>query len=272
LEEKISCQALCDKYHALHKQTYEWFEIDFDYFGRTTTPQQTAIAQDIYHRLNDNGHVFEDTVNQLYCQNHNAFLADRFVEGICPLCSYEDARGDQCDKCGHLLNAIDLIKPRCKICKIDGAAPIIRSSKHLFLNLTDQQPVLEAWFRKASQEGFWTSNSEAITSSWLKEGLKPRCITRDLKWGTKIPRDGYDNKVFYVWYDAPIGYPSITANYTSEWEKWWKNPEDVKLYQFMGKDNVPFHTVIFPSCLLGTKEPWTLLHHLSTTGFVADLY
>lgn len=114
--------------------------------------------------------------------------------------------------------------------------------------------------------GTWSANSENITTQWLKEGLKPRCITRDLKWGTAVPREGFENKVFYVWFDAPIGYPSITANYTKDWEKWWKNPDNVKLYQFMGKDNVPFHTVIFPSTLLGTQEPWTLLHHLNTTG------
>jgi methionyl-tRNA synthetase len=156
-----------------------------------------------------------------------------------------------------------LINPHCKL---DGATPVIRNSKHLFLNLTEQQPSLEVWFKNASEKGKWSSNSETITSNWLKEGLKPRCITRDLKWGTPVPRKGYEEKVFYVWFDAPIGYPSITANYTKDWEKWWKNPEQVQLYQFMGKDNVPFHTVIFPSTLLGTKENWTLLHHLSTTG------
>ncbi|KAI8910367.1 tRNA synthetases class I (M)-domain-containing protein [Gorgonomyces haynaldii] len=265
IEEKMSCQDLCDKYYALHKQTYEWFDIDFDIFGRTTTQQQTEIAQDIYKRLETNGHVFEDTMTQLFCEKHQSFLADRFVEGTCPLCGYEDARGDQCDKCGKLLNATELVNPRCKL---DGARPIIRDSKHLFLNLTELQGTLEAWFERASKDGQWSLNSQQITRSWLKEGLKPRCITRDLKWGTKVPREGYENKVFYVWFDAPIGYPSITANYTPEWTKWWKNPKDVKLYQFMGKDNVPFHTVIFPSTLMGTSEDWTLLHHLSTTEYL----
>ncbi|KAJ3302582.1 putative methionine--tRNA ligase, cytoplasmic protein rar1 [Kappamyces sp. JEL0829] len=265
IEEGVSCQELCDKYNALHKQTYDWFQIDFDYFGRTTTPQQTTITQDIYNHLDEHGHVFEDTVTQLYCEKHNSFLADRFVEGTCPLCQYNDARGDQCDKCGKLLNATDLINPHCKL---DGAKPIFRNSKHLFLNLTEHQPVLDAWFKKTSQEGSWSSNSESITASWLKEGLKPRCITRDLKWGTQVPKPGFEDKVFYVWFDAPIGYLSITANYTPDWEQWWKNPDNVKLYQFIGKDNVPFHTVIFPSTLLGTKEPWTLLHHLSTTEYL----
>lgn len=151
IQEGISCEELCLKYHLLHKQTYEWFQIDFDHFGRTTTEKQTEIAQDIYKRLDKNGHVFEDTVTQLYCEKHKSFLADRFVEGTCPLCGYEDARGDQCDKCGKLLNAIELVNPHCKL---DGATPIIRDSKHLFLNLTEQQPVLEAWYKKASSEGW----------------------------------------------------------------------------------------------------------------------
>jgi methionyl-tRNA synthetase len=136
------------------------------------------------------------------------------------------------------------------------------------LNLTEQQPRLEEWVNGASEKGSWSANSTRITQSWLKEGLKPRCITRDLKWGTPVPKKGYEDKVFYVWFDAPIGYLSITANYTPNWELWWKNPEDVQLYQFMGKDNVPFHTVIFPSTLLGTNENWTLLHHISTTEYL----
>lgn len=141
-----------------------------------------------------------------------------------------------------------------------------KESQHLFLDLGKLQPQCEAWFEKASAEGKWSSNGKVITKSWFKEGLQLRCITRDLKWGTPVPLPGWEGKVFYVWFDAPIGYPSITATYTKEWEKWWKNPEDVKLYQFMGKDNVPFHTVIFPSTLIGTEENWTLLNTLSTTG------
>ena len=152
--------------------------------------------------LEKHGKILEDTVTQLYCEQHQSFLADRFVEGTCPLCKYDDARGDQCDGCGKLLNAVELINPHCKL---DKASPVIRDSKHLFLNLTEEQGNLESWFRKASAEGAWSSNSEQITTSWLKEGLKPRCITRDLKWGTPVPRDGFENKVFYVWFDAPIG-------------------------------------------------------------------
>lgn len=265
LEEGVTCQELCDKYNALHKQVYEWFEFDFDYFGRTTTPKQTEIAQDIFQKLLKNDFLFQDTMTQLYCEKCCRFLADRYVEGICPKCNYNDARGDQCDQCGGLLNASDLIKPRCKM---DGNSPILRDSTHMFLNLPKLQSECEAFVEKNSELGKWTANGRTITHSWLKEGLKPRCITRDLKWGTPVPLESMKDKVFYVWYDAPIGYPSITANYTPEWEKWWKNPENVKLYQFMGKDNVPFHTVIFPSCLIGTREPWTLLHHINTTEYL----
>ncbi|CAM0135221.1 methionine--tRNA ligase mes1 [Umbelopsis sp. WA50703] len=265
LEEGVSCQELCDKYHHIHKSIYDWFGLSFDHFGRTTTPQQTEIAQDIFWKLHKNNFTSEDSMTQLYCEKCERFLADRYVEGVCPLCKYEDARGDQCDQCGHLLNAIELINPRCKL---DGNKPITKQSKHLFLNLDTLQPEIDAFVSQSSSEGKWSSNGIQITQSWLKEGLKPRCITRDLKWGTPVPAPGFENKVFYVWYDAPIGYPSITANYTNDWEKWWKNPKNVKLYQFMGKDNVPFHTVIFPGCLKGTREDWTMLHHISTTEYL----
>ncbi|CAG8603407.1 279_t:CDS:2, partial [Racocetra persica] len=264
-EEGISCQELCDKYHSIHANVYKWFDIKFDYFGRTTTQQQTDISQDIFLQLHKNGYLSEDIVIQLFCEKCQRFLADRFVEGTCPKCGYEDARGDQCDLCGQLLNSVELINPRCKT---DSSTPITRKSEHMFLDLTKLQPKVENWIEKASVEGKWSANSKNITQSWLKEGLKPRCITRDLSWGTPVPLEGMKGKVFYVWFDAPVGYLSITANYTNEWEKWWKNPDQVKLYQFMGKDNVPFHTVMFPCSLLGTDEEWTLLHHISTTEYL----
>ncbi|KAJ3212349.1 putative methionine--tRNA ligase, cytoplasmic protein rar1 [Entophlyctis luteolus] len=265
LQEKLSCQEICDKYHKHHKDTYDWFDVDFDYFGRTSTDAQTRITQDIFNKLDRNGKTEQQTVTQLYCEKHSSFLADRFVHGICPHCSYDDARGDQCDQCGKLLNATELIQPRCEV---DDSVPVIRDSKHIFLNLTDAQEVLEEWVNKSSVEGKWSANSIQITRSWLKEGLKPRCITRDLKWGVQVPKEGFEDKVFYVWFDAPIGYLSITAAYSDNWEQWWKNPDDVELYQFMGKDNVPFHTVLFPSSLIGTGEKYTLLHHLSTTEYL----
>ncbi|KAI9142330.1 tRNA synthetases class I (M)-domain-containing protein [Paraphysoderma sedebokerense] len=265
LEEKISCQALCDKYHALHKGIYEYFSIDFDYFGRTTTEWQTKIAQDIFNKLNANNYAFEQSMTQLFCETCQRFLADRYVEGTCPFCGYEDARGDQCDACQKLLNAVDLINPRCKL---DSTRPVTKESSHMFLDLPKLQDKCENFVKTNSQKGKWSSNSISITNGWLKEGLKPRCITRDLKWGTPVPLESMKNKVFYVWFDAPIGYLSITANYTDKWELWWKNPKNVDLYQFMGKDNIPFHTVIFPSSLLGSGDDYTLLHHVSTTEYL----
>jgi len=265
LEEGLTPQQICDKYFMIHKDVYEWFKIKFDFFGRTTTQQQTEISQDIFWRLYKEGHLVEDTLEQLQCVDCKRFLADRFVEGTCPFCNYEGARGDQCDSCGKLINAIELKKPRCKVC---GGTPKLRSSKHLFLNLTKLEPPLQTWIDRSSSEGTWTTNARQITQGWIKEGLKPRCITRDLKWGTKVPLEGYTDKVFYVWFDAPIGYLSITANYTNEWEKWWKNPEQVTLHQFMAKDNVPFHTVVFPCTLIGADDNYSLLNSISATEYL----
>lgn len=265
IEDGVTPKELCDKYHPLHAEVYRWFEIEFDYFGRTTTKQQTEIAQDIFLKLHKNGYLQEKTSTQPYCEQHSSFLADRFVEGECPRCGYDPARGDQCDRCGHLLDPFDLIKPRCKL---DGATPVPRETKHIHLLLDKLQPAIEEWSSKAIEDGAWSKNGRVITESWLKEGLQDRAITRDLKWGTPIPLAGYEDKVLYVWFDACIGYVSITANYTSDWEKWWRDPENVKLYQFLGKDNVPFHTVIFPGSQLGTGDTWTMLNHLSTTEYL----
>ncbi|XP_072021242.1 methionine--tRNA ligase, cytoplasmic-like isoform X2 [Amphiura filiformis] len=265
VEEGVTPQEICAKYFELHKKVYEWFDIDFDHFGRTTTPQQTEIAQDIFWRLHKNNYTTEDTVQQLLCQRCNRYLADRFVEGICPLCNYEDARGDQCDKCGKLIVATELKKPRCKVC---GDSPIIKQSTHLFLDLPALLPQIEAFVKKSSSEGDWTANSKLIASTWIRDGLKPRCITRDLKWGTPVPLEGYTDKVFYVWFDAPIGYISITACYSKDWEKWWKNPQQVQMYNFMAKDNVPFHSIVFPGSLIGATDNYTLVNHLIATEYL----
>lgn len=244
---------------------YDWFEIGFDYFGRTPTQKHTEISQAIFKRLNENGFLGERTAQQPFCEQHGSFLADRYVEGECPRCHYDDARGDQCDKCGHLLDPFDLIKPRCKL---DGATPVLRETKHIHLLLDKLQPEVEKWADVAIEKGEWPKNSRVITESWLKEGLKDRGITRDLKWGVPVPLEGYESKVLYVWFEACIGYPSITANYTDDWKLWWRNPEDVQLYQFLGKDNVPFHSVIFPATQIGTRDKWTMNHHLSATEYL----
>ncbi|MFT7801301.1 methionine-tRNA ligase, cytoplasmic [Arapaima gigas] len=264
-EEGLSPREICDKYHAVHASIYKWFQIDFDYFGRTTTDKQTEIAQDIFWRLHERGFLIPDTVDQLHCENCQRFLADRFVEGICPHCRYPEARGDQCDKCGRLINAVELKDPQCKVCK---QTPVVHASTHLFLDLPKLQSQLDQWLEESMGTGNWTNNARHITRSWLRDGLKPRCITRDLKWGTPVPHPDFAGKVFYVWFDAPIGYISITANYTSEWEKWWKNPQKVELYNFMAKDNVPFHSVVFPCSLLGAQDNYTLVNNLIATEYL----
>ncbi|KAL9240102.1 hypothetical protein vseg_014360 [Gypsophila vaccaria] len=267
MEEKCSPKEICDKYHAIHKQVYDWFNISFDEFGRTSCPEQTEVCQAIFHKVMENNWLSENTMQQLYCDSCQRFLADRLVEGVCPTpgCNYESARGDQCENCGKLLNPTELKDPKCKMCQ---STPHIRDTNHLFLELPLLQDKLEEYIKKTSEAGSWSQNAIQVTNGWLKEGLRQRCITRDLKWGVPVPHEKFKDKVFYVWFDAPIGYVSITACYTPEWEKWWKDPENVELFQFMGKDNVPFHTVMFPSTLLGTGENWTLLKTISVTEYL----
>ncbi|GKV28681.1 hypothetical protein SLEP1_g37700 [Rubroshorea leprosula] len=266
MEEKCSPKEICDKYHAIHKQVYDWFDISFDKFGRTSTPEQTEICQAIFKKLLGNNWLSENTMQQLYCTKCERFLADRLVEGTCPKesCKYESAKGDQCENCGDMLNPTDLINPRCKVCQ---TTPQIRDTRHLFLELPLLKDKLVEYVDKTSVAGSWSQNAISTTTGWLKD-LKERCITRDLKWGVPVPHADFKDKVFYVWFDAPIGYISITACYTPDWEKWWKNPENVELYQFMGKDNIPFHTVMFPSTLIGTGENWTMMKTISVTEYL----
>jgi methionyl-tRNA synthetase len=265
LEEGISPRELCDRFHAVHRDIYAWFNIAFDKFGRTSCPEHTAITRNMFLQLDKNGYIKEQTIEQLYCAKCGRFLADRYVRGVCPHCSYEEARGDQCEHCGKLLEPTELKNPRCGVC---GGVPEPRTTKHLYIDLPAIRPVLEEWIRRASVEGFWARNAVKMTEAWIRDGLKERAITRDLKWGIPVPKKGFEDKVFYVWFDAPIGYISITASFTKDWEKWWRSPDEVELFQFIGKDNIPFHTVIFPSSMLGSGEVWTMLHHMSSTEYL----
>ncbi|MFC1494241.1 methionine--tRNA ligase [Thermodesulfobacteriota bacterium] len=264
-EEGLTPREICDKYYALHKEVYDHFNISFDIFGRTSTEKQTEIAHDIFNDLDAAGLIEEETTNRIYCEKDDMFLADRYVEGTCPHCSDEGARGDQCDNCGKLLEPENLKIPHCKIC---GSTPVTKETSHLYLKLDSLQDKLKAWAEDASKKGGWTNNAIQTTLSWFDKGLQPRPITRDLSWGIPVPRPGYEKKVFYVWFDAPIGYISITANVREDWKDWWQNPEDITLYQFMAKDNIPFHTVIFPASLIGTGKNWTLLHHINAIEYL----
>lgn len=267
LAENMTPKQICDKYFEIHNGIYRWFGIGFDYFGRTSTPEQTEIVQEFFLDLHKQGFIETQAVDQLLCVKCDRFLADRFVEGTCPHpgCGYEDARGDQCDGCGKLINAIELIKPRCKVC---NASPVVRTSNQLFIDLPKIEPKLRTWIETVDSN--WTHNARVITKAWLKEGLKSRCITRDLKWGIPVPMKGFESKVFYVWFDAPIGYVSITSRYTKEWRQWWqpKGESKVELFQFMAKDNVPFHSVMFPSTLLGINKGHTLVSRIMATEYL----
>ncbi len=263
IEEGLTPKEITDKYFKFHKEIYEWFLNDYDCFGRTSSKANYEISQDIFKKLNKNGFILQKTVEQAYCEKCKKFLADRFVEGICPKCGYEEARGDQCEKCGKLLNPEELKKPKCKIC---GSKPKIKESEHLFIDLPKLVPLLKKWIK--SREKNWSVNARTMTHGWLRDGLKPRCITRDIKWGIPVPLKGFENKVFYSWFDAPIGYISITKECRKDWKKWWFDDKNVRLVQFMGKDNIPFHTILFPSFLIGTKEKYTLLDTISVNEYL----
>ncbi|XP_046604889.1 methionine--tRNA ligase, cytoplasmic isoform X1 [Neodiprion virginianus] len=264
VEENMTPQQICDKFFSIHNDIYRWFSIGFDYFGRTTTPEQTEIVQSLFLRLKDKGFINMETIDQLLCEKCDRFLADRFVEGTCPGCKYEDARGDQCDGCGHLVNATELLNPRCKVC---NNSPVIKPSVQFFLDLPKIEPILKKWAAKT--EGEWSPTARVVAKPWLRDGLKPRCITRDLKWGIPVPIEEYKKKVFYVWFDAPVGYISITKRYTKDYEQWWKPKDhDVSLYQFMAKDNVPFHAIMFPASLLAADNGHTLVNHIMAIEYL----
>ena len=283
IEEKKTPRELCDYYYQEHTKIYDWFHINFDKFGRTSNEQCTEITQALFNDLDEAGYIKEHVNKQLFCPKCNMYLADRYVDGTCPKCGSTKARGDQCDDCGSLLDPIDLKDPKCHTC---GSTPEVRETKHLYIDLPNLSKNLDAWMAKTSVEGKWSDNAINITKAWIRDGLNERAITRDLKWGIPVPKAGYEDKVFYVWFNAPIGYMSITKQLADElkaegkntfdWKSWWnpseseeaKGKEHVELFQFIGKDNIPFHTVIFPSTLLGSPHDWTKLFHMSSTEYM----
>ncbi len=262
-EEGITVKELVDKYFKIHEDIYKWFNASPDCFGRTTSVENKKITQEIFLKLWENNLIIEREIEQLYSEKSKQFLSDRFVEGICPHCKFEKARGDQCDKCGKLLDQKDLIKP---ISVIDKTTPVMKKTKHLYVNLPKMQKNLEELFKKKKIN--WSTQAVTITQQWLKKGLEERAITRDLKWGIPVPLNGWEEKVFYSWFDAPIGYIGITAQVLGEdYKKWWKN-KDVTLYQFMGKDNVPFHSIMFPAYLIGTNDNYITVDYLDSTAYL----
>lgn len=275
-QENLTCQQICDKYHILHKQVYDWFNIKFDIWGRTTTKTQTEITHQIFTELYKNNHIEEKELIQKFCNNCNMFLADRFLQGVCyhnECVKYMkenntiiNAHGDQCDKCHNLIDIEKFEKSWCSECK---TVPENKKTWHLYLKLNNFKDDLQKYFID-DKKCTLTDNAFTITKSWLDKGLESRCITRDLKWGTPFPKikglEKYFDKVFYVWFDAPIGYLSILKHNLKdekEYHKWLSGD----IVNFMAKDNVPFHTVIFPSTLLGSNY-CNLVSKLSSTEYL----
>lgn len=263
-KQGIETEELVYENHERIQRLFDEMNLDFSYYGITDSDENREITYRIFEKLDENGYIEEGKIELPYCRNCEQFLADRWIEGECPVCGGL-ARGDQCDDCGTLLSPEEIIDPYCVHC---GERQIdFRKSDHLLFQLQEFEDWLKDWIRGRTGNNL----TESETFSWLNEGLEERCISRDSEWGFKIPKEGYEDKVFYVWFDAPIGYIGATVNWASgkdtDWEDWWLS-EDTKLVQFMGKDNIPFHTIIFPSTLKGTGEDWTLADKIMAGGFL----
>ena len=242
-KEGITPQDVVDKYHGMIKASFEKFGISFDVYSRTSAKIHHETASEIFKTLYDKGAFIEQTSEQFYDEEAKQFLADRYITGTCPKCNYEKAYGDQCESCGSTLNATDLIEPKSVL---SGNKPLMKQTKHWFLPLDQYEPWLREWILESHKE--WKPNVYGQCKSWIDGGLNPRAVTRDLDWGIPVPIEGAEGKVLYVWFDAPIGYISATKEWTSDWTKWWKDPE-TKLVHFIGKDNIVFHCIIFPVVL-----------------------
>ena len=270
LKAGIPIQQYCDEFHQKHKEIYNAFNLSFDYLGRSSTDQNKEMTYRIASALDKNGFIEEKTIKQIFSVDDNQFLADRYITGTCPYCGYDKARGDQCENCTKVLDPTDLINARSTI---SGSTNLeVRETKHLFIKLGALQNELKKWLE--TKEFTWPEVAYSIAQKWLNEGLQPRCITRDLKWGFPVNKPGYEDKVFYVWFDAPIGYIGITKQWSDEkpnernWEDWWLKPDDVEYVEFMGKDNVPYHTITFPATLMGTGENWKLVDYLKGMSYL----
>ncbi len=248
--EGTTPQAVVDKYHAIIRDAFAAFNISFDIFSRTSHQVHHDTAQEFFNKFHAEGKFIEKTSEQLYDEEKNMFLADRFVVGTCPNCGYEEAYGNQCENCGKDLSPTELINPRSKV---SGSTPVMKATTHWYLPLNDYQEWLEDYILKGHEKD-WKVNVFGQCKSWLQDGLQPRAITRDMEWGVKVPVEGGEGKVLYVWFDAPIGYISATKEWAEangkDWKPYWQD-EDTALIHFIGKDNIVFHCIIFPAILKG---------------------
>ncbi|MGA6223166.1 methionine--tRNA ligase [Streptomyces umbrinus] len=278
-ERGLPVDEFCAQAHDAQKAVYDGFELAFDYFGRSSSPQNREITQHFARRLNENGFIEERAIRQVYSPVDGRFLPDRYVEGTCPHCGYDKARGDQCENCTRVLDPTDLINPRSAI---SGSTELeVRETKHLFLLQSKLQHEVEEWVARHEDE--WPQLASSIARKWLTEGLHDRAITRDLDWGVPVPADTWpelaaEGKVFYVWFDAPIEYIGATKEWSDkdpenrDWKSWWyeadtgENP--VRYTEFMAKDNVPFHTVMFPATELGVREPWKKVDYVKAFNWL----
>ena len=243
--EGVTPQDIVDRYHNIIKDSFAELGISFDVYGRTTSETHRKTASEFFRRLYEKGEFVEKSSMQLYDEKADQFLADRYVTGTCPHCGNTNAYGDQCEACGTSLNATDLIDPRSAI---TGNTPVLRETKHWYLPLDKWEPRLRQWILEEHKE--WKPNVYGQCKSWLDMGLQPRAVSRDLDWGIPVPVEGAEGKVLYVWFDAPIGYISNTIDCVGDdWEKWWKDPE-TRMLHFIGKDNIVFHCIVFPSMLM----------------------
>ncbi len=251
-KEGLTPQQIVDRYHVMNKESFEKFGMSFDNYSRTTLPVHHQTGQEFFLELYKQNVLIEKSEKQLYCEKDRMFLADRYVEGICPVCGNTEARGDQCERCGTWLEQTQLIDPKCKLC---GTTPVVKETKHWYFPLGKFQIELEQYVDSKK----WKENVRAYIDSWLKEGLEDRAITRDLHWGIPVPLQGYENKVIYVWFEAVLGYISSTKELSQKrgdqnlWKKYWQD-EGTRYIAFIGKDNIVFHTLIFPAILMSWNK------------------
>ncbi|MEV8043826.1 methionine--tRNA ligase [Streptomyces griseoluteus] len=275
-ERGLPVDEFCAQAHDAQKAVYDGFALAFDYFGRSSSAENRDITQHFARKLNENGFIEERAIRQVYSPADGRFLPDRYVEGTCPHCGYDKARGDQCENCTRVLDPTDLIEPRSAI---SGSTDLeVRETKHLFLLQSKLQHEVEEWVARHEQD--WPQLASSIARKWLTEGLHDRAITRDLDWGVPVPADTWpelaaEGKVFYVWFDAPIEYIGATKEWADQdaenrdWKSWWYDADDTVRYtQFMAKDNVPFHTVMFPATELGVREPWKKVDYVKAFNWL----